>query len=44
MIEELYRQYGELAIQLEITQAKLQHVKQQIVEELNKPKEKKVDE
>lgn len=40
-INELYKQYGELMIQLEIVQAKIQAVKQQIVNELNRPKEQK---
>lgn len=35
-LEELYKQYGELLIMLEFTQAKVNNVKQQIVNELNK--------
>jgi hypothetical protein len=35
-MEELYRQYGQLMIEAEITQAKINAVKQQIATELNK--------
>jgi len=35
-VDELYKQYGELMIQAEITQAKINAVKQQIAEALNK--------
>jgi hypothetical protein len=35
-LEQLYRQKGELVTQLEIAQAKLQQVNQQIVEIINK--------
>lgn len=38
-LEELYKQYGDLLIQAEIVQAKMVHIKQQIVQELNRPKE-----
>ncbi len=40
-MNELYEQYGQLMIELEIVQAKIQAVKQQIVNELNRPKEQK---
>jgi hypothetical protein len=35
-MDELYRKYGELMIQAEIIQAKINQLKQQIAEELNK--------
>lgn len=35
-MEELYKQYGELMIQMEILQAKINQIKQQIANELNK--------
>lgn len=35
-MEELYKQYGELMIQLEILQNKIQIVKQKIAQGLNK--------
>ena len=38
---ELYEEYGKLMIQLEILQSKIQQVKRNISESLNKPKEKK---
>ena len=38
---ELYEEYGKLMIQLEILQSKIQQVKRNIAESLNKPKEKK---
>jgi hypothetical protein len=34
-LDNLYKDYGSLLIQLEIIQAKINHVKQQIAEELN---------
>ena len=37
-MDELYKQYGELLIQLEILQNKIQEVKIKIVNELNKQK------
>jgi hypothetical protein len=37
---DLYKEYGELMVQLEILQAKIQVVKQKIVRELNKKQEK----
>jgi len=40
-MDELYKEYGELMIQAEIIQAKINGVKQKIAAELNKPKEKK---
>ena len=36
-MEELYKQYGQLMIQLEILQGKIQEVKMKIAQELNKP-------
>ena len=35
-LDELYKQYGELSIQAEILQAKINVVKQKIADELNK--------
>ena len=37
-MDEYYKQYGELLIQLEILQGKIQEVKIKIVNELNKQK------
>ncbi len=37
-MDELYKQYGELLIQFEILQGKIQEIKIKIVNELNKPK------
>lgn len=34
-IDELYKQYGQLMIELEIIQAKINAVKQEIIKELN---------
>lgn len=43
-MNELYAQYGELMVQLEIVQSKIQAVKQKIAQGLNKkPIEKKVE-
>ena len=39
--EQLYEEYGKLLIQLEIIQGKIQEVKRQIAQEMNKPKEEK---
>lgn len=36
-MDELYRQYGELMIQGEIIQAKINAIKSQIAQEINKP-------
>jgi hypothetical protein len=44
MIDDLYRQYGELMIQAEILQARLNAVKQRLIEELNKPKDEAKEE
>lgn len=38
-IDELYKQYGQLMIELEIIQAKINAVKQEIIKELNNGKE-----
>jgi hypothetical protein len=37
-MDELYKNYGELMIQAEIINAKIQAVKQAIIEEMNKSK------
>lgn len=37
-MDDLYKEYGELMVQAEVIQAKIQVVKQKIVAELNKPK------
>lgn len=41
-MDELYRQYGELMIELEMIQAKIQFVKKQIVEAVNKKEAPKI--
>ena len=40
-LDELKKTYGDLMIQFEIMQNKILEVKKQIIEEMNKPKEKK---
>lgn len=35
-MEELYKEYGQLMIECEIVQAKINHIKTKIAEELNK--------
>ena len=40
-LKELYRQYGKLSIQLEITQGRMNEVKKQIAQVLNQKKVKK---
>lgn len=37
-IEELYRQYGEAMVRLEILQSQINNLKKLIAEDLNKPK------
>jgi len=39
-MEKLYAEYGNLMVQFEILQNKINQVKQKISEELNKPKDK----
>lgn len=36
-IDELYKQYGQYMVEFEILQSKINNVKKQIAEELNKP-------
>ena len=40
-LKDLHEEYGKLMIQAEIIQSKIQQVKQQIANEMNKPKEDK---
>ena len=37
-MEKLYEEYGRLMIEMEIIQSKINQIKQQIAQELNKPK------
>lgn len=37
-LDELYKQYGKLMVDLEIIQSKINQLKQSIANELNKPK------